>query len=355
MKKQISIFILIICMLGFCYQVSLAQDTFSICAVDTSNYYVGSAAASCNCSEIFPQGVRLISDMHPGVGVILTQAFYLPQNQNYARTLMNLGLSPQQIIDSLVAYDYQNNPTVRQYGIVDLIGGGRTAAYTGVNCPVYRNHILGPTYSIQGNTLLGAQILDSMRSRFLNASGIQPVMLALKLMAALQGAKVIGADTRCSTLLTSSKSAFIRVATPTDSLFCDLWVGCALPGRDPIDSLQVLFNHWLDSILTIGIKSISDEVPVNPFLYQNYPNPFNPVTNIKFDLPNASGIKLAVFDILGQEVEVLINEYLKPGTYNFDWDATNYPSGTYFYKLTYNNSDVSGHIYSETKKMILLK
>ena len=101
-----------------------SQDTFSICAIDTITGEVGSAGASC---VHFPnQGIRVLSDVHPGFGVIHTQAQYNSANQSYARNLMNQGLSPQQIIDSLVENDAQNNPTTRQYGIVDFRAGSTT-------------------------------------------------------------------------------------------------------------------------------------------------------------------------------------------------------------------------------------
>ena len=193
----------------FIYNICYSQDTFSICAVDPVTGQIGSAGASCVTD------VTILTDVHPGWGVVHTQASWLAANQNYARTLMNLHIPPSAIIDSMVAHDAQNNPTIRQYGIVDLgIGSGpRRAAYTGVNCNDYKNHIIGPTYTIQGNILLGQQILDSMEARFNRATG----SLAVKLMAALQGAKVIGADTRCAVRGTSSQSSFIRVAKPGDS------------------------------------------------------------------------------------------------------------------------------------------
>ena len=59
-------------------------------------------------------------------------------------------------------------------------------------------------------------------------------------------------------------------------------------------------------------------------------------------------VKLIVFDILGREVAILVNEELNPGTYEVDWDASNYPSGVYFYNITTNE-------FTETKKMILIK
>lgn len=331
-------YILILSALLFLLQIDSvkAQDTFSICAVDPVTGEVGSAGASCvnNCT--------ILSDVHPGYGVVHTQASWLAANQNYARTLMDLHLSPQAIIDSLVLHDAQNNPTVRQYGIVDLTGGGRTAAYTGVNCLNYKNHITGPTYSIQGNILLGQSILDSMHSRFLNTPG----SLSKKLMAAMQGAKVIGADTRCASWNTSSLSAFIRVGKPADttgSLYLNLQVLNAPFGRDPIDSLQVLFNNWLTSI-----NNVSTEVPDKYYLYQNYPNPFNPSSNLEFGISKLGFVTLKIYDVLGKEVVTLVDEILKPGTYRYNFDASNLPSGVYYYKINSGN-------FTETKRMVLLK
>ncbi|RPI17458.1 MAG: T9SS C-terminal target domain-containing protein [Ignavibacteriae bacterium] len=98
----------------------------------------------------------------------------------------------------------------------------------------------------------------------------------------------------------------------------------------------------------IGIKSISSEVPQSFSLSQNYPNPFNPKTIINFQLPMSNFVKLIVYDMMGREVTTLVNEKLNPGTYEVDWNAINYPSGVYFYKLQTES-------FSETKKMVLVK
>jgi hypothetical protein len=104
----------------------------------------------------------------------------------------------------------------------------------------------------------------------------------------------------------------------------------------------------------IGIQPISSEIPKSFSLSQNYPNPFNPSTKIKFDIPQDSrlhgndGVLLVVYDILGREVSTLVNEQLKPGTYEVEFDGTNYSSGMYFYKLTTES-------FNETRKMVLLK
>ncbi len=115
----------------------------------------------------------------------------------------------------------------------------------------------------------------------------------------------------------------------------------------------------------VSLKPISSEIPRGYNLYQNYPNPFNPSTKIKFDVPSsnltpggAKGlyVKLIVYDILGREIKTLVNNRLSPGTYETQWDASDNPAGVYFYKITASDFSVSsGNIYSETKKMILIK
>ncbi|MCW9096597.1 MAG: T9SS type A sorting domain-containing protein, partial [Ignavibacteriaceae bacterium] len=83
-------------------------------------------------------------------------------------------------------------------------------------------------------------------------------------------------------------------------------------------------------------------------LYQNYPNPFNPITTIKYDIIKVQDVSVTIYDILGREITVLVNEQQQPGSYEVKWDASNVSSGIYFYRL--NTTD-----YIDTKKMILLK
>jgi Domain of unknown function (DUF2341)/Secretion system C-terminal sorting domain len=91
-----------------------------------------------------------------------------------------------------------------------------------------------------------------------------------------------------------------------------------------------------------------EEVPKVFALYQNYPNPFNPVTDIKYDIANESFVKLVIYDMLGRQTAVLVNEIRKPGSYTAKWNPENVPSGVYIYKLTAGN-------FEKTMKMILLK
>jgi hypothetical protein len=103
------------------------------------------------------------------------------------------------------------------------------------------------------------------------------------------------------------------------------------------------------SPLPIGIQNISSTIPAKFEIYQNYPNPFNPITKIKFDLPKGVFVKVRIYDILGREVETLVNEKLDAGTYNVNWDASDYPSGVYFYRIE------AGGEFEKTSKMVLIK
>jgi len=107
----------------------------------------------------------------------------------------------------------------------------------------------------------------------------------------------------------------------------------------------------------IGITPISAEIPKHFSLSQNYPNPFNPSTTINFSIPklhltlsggDKEGVILKIYDIIGNEITTLVNQQLTPGTYSVDWDASNQPSGVYFYRLVLGDN-------SQVKKMILLK
>lgn len=111
-------------------------------------------------------------------------------------------------------------------------------------------------------------------------------------------------------------------------------------------------NFYLHKIY-IGINKTGNNIPSDYKLYQNYPNPFNPSTKIKFVLPKNSFTTLKVFDVLGREVALLVNEKLDAGEYEINFSINNFPakqfpSGIYFYRIQAGD-------YAETKKMILLK
>lgn len=83
-------------------------------------------------------------------------------------------------------------------------------------------------------------------------------------------------------------------------------------------------------------------------LLQNYPNPFNPSTTIKFTIPSDGLVKIQVYDILGREMAILVNEYRHKGNYEVKYDAGNLPSGIYIYRINCG-------IFTQSKKMVLQK
>jgi hypothetical protein len=97
------------------------------------------------------------------------------------------------------------------------------------------------------------------------------------------------------------------------------------------------------------------ERPKEFVLKQNYPNPFNPSATFRYSIPNESKVIIKVYDILGKEIETLVNEEKPAGTYELTWYAEQLPSGVYFYQLKATPSGRQAGNFVQTKKMILLK
>ncbi len=227
-----------------------SQHTFSIVAIDESTGEIGSAGATCLEGKRPQGGCIVISDIVLGVGAINTQAKWRPRNQEAARARMEAGDSPAKIIAWLQendAGDDGRSIDFRQYGIVAFHDGKiMAAAHTGSENPFYASHRIGPNYCIQGNILLDESVLLDMEEAFLATKG----SLADKLMAAMQGAKRVGADSRCAPHGVSSLSAFLRVAKPGDKdssrgqLSLDINIYKTPEGVDPIDQLQVAYDRF---------------------------------------------------------------------------------------------------------------
>ena len=261
MKKLTFLFLFLLV-----FTVAKTQHTFSIVAVDSVTGEIGSAGATCGDTITWPGslGAMIISDIIPGTGAIHTQAYYEETNQQNAHDLMQEGNSPQEIIDWLVENDVQGYPSFRQYGIVDFNDGNpRSAGFTGSNCDDYKNHVLGPNYAIQGNILLGQEVLDNMEAGFNETEG----PLHAKLMAAMQGANMVGSDTRCTSEGTSSLSSFLRVALPEDEpedFWLDLWVGATDDGVEPIDVLQQMYDEFFATHIDDYNHKTEVELSPNP-------------------------------------------------------------------------------------------
>lgn len=113
-------------------------------------------------------------------------------------------------------------------------------------------------------------------------------------------------------------------------------------------SRDIFMEIWSIDGIT-AVEPVPAPLPTDFSLSQNYPNPFNPTTTIQFSLPQAENITLKVFDLLGQEVETLVDEYLPAGTYETTFSGINLPSGIYIYEIK------AGKFFIEKKKMVLLK
>jgi hypothetical protein len=123
--------------------------------------------------------------------------------------------------------------------------------------------------------------------------------------------------------------------------------------------IELLQQKWVNSTWVNTVKFLYTYIPVtsageelNPInsysLSNNYPNPFNPTTSIQYAIGSRQFVSLKVYNILGTEIETLVNEEKSAGNYELNWNAANLPSGVYFYKLQAGD-------FVQTKKMILLK
>jgi len=126
---------------------------------------------------------------------------------------------------------------------------------------------------------------------------------------------------------------------PSDIVFVDSW------------------NGWLVGFNGVyhtnsgGLAGINEKIEFKPTafkLHQNYPNPFNASTKISYIIAEPSLVKLSIFNLLGKEIKILVNERQAPGSYQIDWTAENLPSGTYFYRLEAKE-------FKDVKKLVLLK
>lgn len=306
-----------------------AQDTFSIIAADPATGEIGAAGATCVDGIAAFGGIQILNQIIPGHGGVNAQAYICISphvNLELAIDKMEEGLSPAEIIDWLLINDgcaSQNfNPQYRQYGIVDFDPDGniRTAGFTGANADDYKEHRTGATYAIQGNILLGPEVIDGMEDGFNNTEGT----LAQKLMGAMQGANIAGADVRCLDRGTSSTSAFLRVLRPTDDA-ADPYLNLSILempfGEEPIDSLQNLFSDW--ELVNGTNDLLAEEALVL------YPNPTTNLVTIKASLTAVFVEKIKLFTLYGK----LLREEAVPNTPEVTMDLTEVPAGSYYLQV----------------------
>jgi len=311
-----------------------AQDTFSIIAVDPVTGEIGSAGASCVTGVGAGGIIDIITDIIPGRGGVNSQAWVCIPNTNLQNAIiqMEAGLNPQEIIDYLLLNDScssQNyNPEYRQYGIVDLDGSGnpRTAGWTGSLADDYKEDRQGTNFSVQGNILLNQTVIDNMEANFNNTIGT----LADKLMAAMQGANFAGADSRCLASGTSSTTAYLLVFRADDDPndpYIRLNVGQQVPGIEPIDILQDLY----DNFLSLEENSLRSKIKL-------FPNPA--LTELSLFIDSSIGfISYEIFSIDGKKILGNDEQEINKLTRRINISELN--NGIYFIKISSDQGETT--------------
>lgn len=117
---------------------------------------------------------------------------------------------------------------------------------------------------------------------------------------------------------------------------------------EPIAMPEIINTDFLFGVESSVEPPVLENIPSKFKLNQNYPNPFNPETTISFVAPEAGKISLKIYNVLGENIDTIVKEYLAAGNYSYKWQANNLPSGVYYYTLKAGS-------FSETKKMVLMR
>ena len=158
-----------------------------------------------------------------------------------------------------------------------------------------------------------------------------------------------------STIVTQAKTIrhdYLLIATPEYGRNFGL-IELTVAEPPPYSTATILKGCVINGVVygdtnMTGVKNEGTEMPSVYSLKQNYPNPFNPVTNIKFEIPKTSYVRISVYDISGREIDVPVNEQLQAGAYSITWNGALHSSGIYFYRMKADG-------FSDTKRMILIK
>jgi hypothetical protein len=138
-------------------------------------------------------------------------------------------------------------------------------------------------------------------------------------------------------------------------------VGQSFVGRASFANSFLESGFFADTLFRGTITDVEEGTTITtlPLVYalrQNYPNPFNPSTTIRYEVPKLSRVNLKVYNILGQEIMELVNQDVAPGVYNVRFNASNLPSGVYFYRVQMDEvGRPNGERFSDVKKFMLVK
>ena len=229
------------------------------------------------------------------------------------------------------------------------------------NWAVVTNKYLSPTHSFKGSCL--SSTVSQMVSVPLNVSSYPAVYLSFYQKYALE----TGYDYGFVDVSSNNGTTWARLAT-LNGIDSSSWklqsfnISSYVSGstnmlvrfRDSTDASLNYDGWYVDNIKITAYQpaplSVTENnpVPVKFTLGQNFPNPFNPSTLINFSIPKQNFVTLKIYDLLGRELKTLVNEMKSPGEYNIEFNASDLPSGIYFYKLASGN-------YSDVKRMTLIK
>ncbi len=237
-----------------------------------------------------------------------------------------------------------------------LITGGSTSGYI---TKLYANNGTGTFSEVPGTPFIGTITGATEFADFDNDGDKDILLLGAGNFNGLSALAHIYQNQGSNTFVLSNELiptylASLAIADINGDNDLDFIIGgthFSLPTRNP----KLYKNNFN---FPVGISGNNQNLPENFSLSQNYPNPFNPATKISYFIPLLKGVnaesgrgvltKLTIYDLAGREVTTLVNEYLKPGSYDVIWNASYYPSGVYFYTLTAGEN-------RQTRKMILLK
>lgn len=220
-----------------------ASATWSVVGVDPQTGEVGVAVASCVPAPAGTTILPQVAGVAPGVGALAAQALFDQATRDQAVALLADGLSPQEVLDMVTAADSGSDS--RQYGVVTL--DGTAAGFTGSSTQAWAGDRQGEGLSVQGNILVGPEVVDDAFDAFVAEPNACPFTLADRLMIALEAGAEPGGDNRCPPEQAALAAALI-VARPDDSMdapFLDLRIPSQpLGGDDPVDLLRSQYDAW---------------------------------------------------------------------------------------------------------------
>jgi hypothetical protein len=228
---------------------------------------------------------------------------------------------------------------------------GRTRKTTSQGCGSCHNSGTGITGIITGpdSVLAGQTITFTLTLTSGSGSGKYGVDIAVKngILAVISGSglQLLNGELTHSSAITYVTPKVINFSytapssTGTDTLFATVDRG--------------YYGQWAwtpnKGIKVYTLSGISNnEIPVKFYLSQNYPNPFNPVTKINYGIARSSNVKVTVYNLLGKETAVLVNDFHQAGNYYVNFDASKLSSGIYYYRIDAGE-------FTEVKKMTLIK